>query len=122
MVNADILNYLKEGKKRGFTLNILKQKLIEGGFDEKDVNEATMELQKSEFTQPSQPTLPSMNSSFSQTSSLTNQTASQTNNRQPMSSKGAAWLKISGILGIALLAFITIFSFIVMSLQNTIVL
>jgi len=44
MVNKDILFYLKEGQGRGFSLNILKQKLIEGGFSEEDVDEAVHEL------------------------------------------------------------------------------
>ena len=44
MANKDILFYLKEGQGRGFSLNILKQKLIEGGFSEEDVDEAVHEL------------------------------------------------------------------------------
>lgn len=49
MANQDVVNYLKEGKKRGFGLDILKQKLIEGGFSEKDVDEAVNELEKKEL-------------------------------------------------------------------------
>ena len=37
-----------EGKKRGFSLQLLKQKLLEGGFEEKDVNDAIAELNKME--------------------------------------------------------------------------
>ena len=40
MVNIDIVNYLKEGMKRGFSIGLLKQKLLEGGFDEFSVSEA----------------------------------------------------------------------------------
>lgn len=45
MVNKDILFYLKEGQGRGFSLNILKQKLTEGGFSEEDIEEAIGEFQ-----------------------------------------------------------------------------
>jgi hypothetical protein len=40
MVNQDIVKYLEEGKKRGFSIQILKQKLLEGGFQEKDIDDA----------------------------------------------------------------------------------
>lgn len=44
MVNQDIVNYLIEGRKRGFGLGMLKQKLIEGGFEEDDIEEAIIAL------------------------------------------------------------------------------
>ncbi len=44
MVNQDILNYLLEGRKRGFGLAVLKRKLLEGGFDVADIDEAIMAL------------------------------------------------------------------------------
>lgn len=44
MVNQDILNYLLEGRKRGFGLALLKRKLLEGGFDAADIDEAIMAL------------------------------------------------------------------------------
>lgn len=44
MVNEDIVNYLKEGVKRGFSLELLKQKLKEGGFNEKDIEEAAKSI------------------------------------------------------------------------------
>lgn len=40
MVNQDIVNYLEEGKRRGFSVQLLKKKLVEGGFQEKDIDEA----------------------------------------------------------------------------------
>jgi len=46
MVHQGILNYLKEGKRRGFSFELLKQKLIEGGFQEEDVKEAIDFLEK----------------------------------------------------------------------------
>ena len=44
MVNKDVVNYLKEGKKRGFSFQLLKQKLLEGGFEDKEISEAIAEL------------------------------------------------------------------------------
>lgn len=44
MVNQDIVRYLEEGKRRGFSVQLLKQKLIEGGFAEADVDEAIMAI------------------------------------------------------------------------------
>lgn len=44
MTDKEILNYLQEGVKRGFSVQLLKQKLIEGGFAEKDINEALLEM------------------------------------------------------------------------------
>lgn len=40
MVNQDIVNYLREGIKRGFSVGLLRQKLLEGGFQERDVSDA----------------------------------------------------------------------------------
>ncbi|MBU0907175.1 MAG: hypothetical protein KKD18_01390 [Nanoarchaeota archaeon] len=40
MVNQDIVKYLEEGKKRGFSIQLLKKKLLEGGFQERDIDEA----------------------------------------------------------------------------------
>lgn len=45
MVNQGILNYLKEGKRRGFSVELLKQKLLDGGFQKTDINEAINFLQ-----------------------------------------------------------------------------
>lgn len=39
-MNQDIVKYLEEGKKRGFSIQLLKQKLLAGGFQEKDVDDA----------------------------------------------------------------------------------
>ena len=40
MVNQDIINYLQEGKRRGFAISLLKEKLRGGGFSEGEINEA----------------------------------------------------------------------------------
>jgi len=46
MVNKDIINYLREGKRRGFSIQLLKKKLLEGGFNERAVNEAIAVVEK----------------------------------------------------------------------------
>ena len=38
MVHQELINYFQEGKRRGFTIDRLKQELIKNGFNEKDVN------------------------------------------------------------------------------------
>jgi len=71
MVNKDVFNYIKEGKKRGFSVQLLKQKLLEGGFEDKEISEAIAELNKIESTnlqtasaqQPTQQKTPQYNSS-----------------------------------------------------------
>ena len=45
MVNPEIVNYLIEGKMRGFDLNLLRQKLVEGGFSENEVDDAISYIQ-----------------------------------------------------------------------------
>jgi len=40
MVNEDILNYLKDGLRRGFSLRVLKDELIKNKFNLNEVNEA----------------------------------------------------------------------------------
>ena len=40
MVNKEIIIYLKEGKRRGFTFERLKQELLKNGFNPVDVDEA----------------------------------------------------------------------------------
>jgi len=40
MVDENIVKYIKEGKRRGFSVNLLKQKLAQGGFDKREVDKA----------------------------------------------------------------------------------
>lgn len=40
MVNQSVVNYIREGKRRGFSIQFLKKKLLEAGFREADVDEA----------------------------------------------------------------------------------
>ncbi len=46
MAEKEIIDYLTEGVKRGFSVEFLKGKLIEGGFDKKDVFESISEFEK----------------------------------------------------------------------------
>jgi hypothetical protein len=46
MVNPEIVKYLQEGKARGFSVQLLKQKLLEGGFDGREVDEAINSIGK----------------------------------------------------------------------------
>ena len=40
MVNQGLVNYLKEGKRRGFTVARLKQELVKGGFSSREIDDA----------------------------------------------------------------------------------
>ena len=183
MVNQDIVNYLKEGKKRGFSLQILKQKLLEGGFEDKEINFAISEINRLEvaskplqmqtpkpvytpvvqqrpqtnpplttnnkvvFSNQSKPVqsnipkqqlnAPTQTVQFSPNSMQTSQIsqAAPINSvklpiiNNPILSKKpnlngdsiSLWLKISGVLGIAILVFSIIFSFAVLTLKNNLV-
>ncbi len=46
MANQNIVKYLLEGRRRGFSIELLKKKLVEGGFAEYDINEAIAEVNK----------------------------------------------------------------------------
>ena len=46
MVSQDIVNYLKEGQRRGFTIDRLKKELLNNGFDQNAVNEAAGLVQR----------------------------------------------------------------------------
>jgi len=45
MVNKDLVNWLAEAAKRGYTFQLLKKKLLESGFPETDINEAIAQIQ-----------------------------------------------------------------------------
>lgn len=45
MVNQKVLNYLKKGRNRGFSLRSLETKLLESGFPEKEIEEASRQIQ-----------------------------------------------------------------------------
>lgn len=60
MINLDLVKYLSEGKRRGFSINLLKSKLLEAGFKETDVNEAIDYLNRQTMKVPTT-TQPSSN-------------------------------------------------------------
>lgn len=66
MVHAAIVNYLQEGKRRGFSLYLLKKKLLEGGFVEKDIDEAIDLVEKESATQVPPPVQPLPRAQISQ--------------------------------------------------------
>lgn len=64
MVYQDIVKYLEEGKRRGFSIQLLKRKLLEGGFSEKEIDDAIAAMDvpafadKPQFKQPSEEKMP----------------------------------------------------------------
>jgi hypothetical protein len=60
MVNQDILKYLTEGKKRGFEIPLLKDKLLKAGFQTKDIDEAVKGI-KSPTVSVVKPVVPAVN-------------------------------------------------------------
>ena|SRR3989338_5903299 len=48
MVNKDLVNYVFEGKQRGFSVNLLKKKLLEARFEEKNIDDAIKEVEQKE--------------------------------------------------------------------------
>jgi len=77
MANIDIVNYLKEGQKRGFPTDRLKGELLKGGFNERSVDEAIATLSPiSTINLPSE---------YSQ--------------QKPLAEKGFKWMKLAAIIG-----------------------
>lgn len=58
MVNREIVGYVTEGRRRGFSVEILKRELLKSGFDAKDVEEAITEYNKSVQTKPPTQSVP----------------------------------------------------------------
>jgi hypothetical protein len=113
MVNPDIVNFLKEGKIRGFSINLLKQKLLEGGFSEKDVTEAVdfvegikqptnTSLGLGSFGQP-QPIGQVVNSGASLGGFGQQKVINPQNQNEKNISRGVSWMKIGGWCGVLLL-------------------
>ena len=50
MVNEDILNWLKNGLEKGYSLKDLEQQMLKKGFSKKDVNEALDKMGKRKFS------------------------------------------------------------------------
>jgi hypothetical protein len=119
MVNHDIVRYLQEGLKRGFSLEVLRQKLFEGGFDQGAVNEAVNFIGTAQIQRPpQQPVItqtPAANPAeatpkieekpaVSTAAPSSTATAIQPATNAPAKSGGVKWIKTSGILGIVIVA------------------
>ncbi|MDO8509433.1 MAG: hypothetical protein Q7S27_07175 [Nanoarchaeota archaeon] len=75
MVHKDILEYIREGISRGFSIELLKSKLLEEGFSEADIDKAIHSYHFGEHRD-----------SFS-------------------TKGGKKWMEISGVIGIIMIAF-----------------
>ena len=88
MVNQEIIGYLNEGLNRGFSIGLLKQKLIEGGFDEREVEEAAVIAEKKRGVKEEK------------TEEL----------EEVEKTGGKKWMKLAGICGIILIALEIVYS------------
>lgn len=94
MVDENIVKYIKEGKRRGFSASLLKQKLAQGGFDKREVDKAMMMM--------------------SGKSNLPKQRIIKPKEFPGSEHSGSRWMKVAGICGmilfsLGLLAFIISF-------------
>ncbi|MBU0466668.1 MAG: hypothetical protein KJ600_02375 [Nanoarchaeota archaeon] len=118
MVNEKVVNYLVEGKKKGFSIQLLKKKLLEGGFNENDVDEAIAVVEKKQVVQ--QP----LQSPALQTAKPQQgvNSISQSVGINKAGAGGIKWIKIAGIVGIVLLIlniFLTTLNFAAKSFVNS---
>jgi hypothetical protein len=101
MVNEKILEYFREGQKRGFGLEVLKQKLREANFPEQPIAEAEAIIRNENIqtnainVATAQPTVPAQIQPFPP-QSYSSPSFSQVGTEK----KGVAWMKIAGIIGI----------------------
>ena len=61
MVNKEIVNYLREGKRRGFTIERLKQELLKNGFNPSDVDEAVKIVEENQRSNVNNKNIPVAN-------------------------------------------------------------
>lgn len=130
MVNQDIVKYLREGIKRGFSVSLLRQKLLEGGFSEEDISEAVTFLHSSAHqekpapqTNPVQQTHPPQHSASpqNQTSSEANASKSPPPSGQPAREKRPKkWMKIAAWCGVMLIVISFIYSLLVSFLPEAV--
>ena len=132
MVNQDIVKYLEEGKRRGFSIQLLKRKLLEGGFQERDVDDAIAAMNvpqvvvsdkidlfdKSQDDKYSNQPQTSMQQPSNQTQIVTKPLQGiQQKKEVDLSEKKSyvrngtegKWMKIGGILGIVTLLVLVVF-------------
>lgn len=127
-MNQNIVGYLREGKRRGFSIQLLKKKLLEGGFSEMAVDEAIAFVEGDSakisfrtgdmFKQPPVSSTPTMvkpnvpqttlgtfgtvNNNFGMRPEQPKEEAGK-NQIAKKASTGMKWMKISGICGAVLL-------------------
>ncbi|MCA9485839.1 MAG: hypothetical protein KC506_03280, partial [Nanoarchaeota archaeon] len=58
MVQQDVIDYIKVGKERGYSVNLLKSKLMENGFTMDEVNEAVGIVEKQMPEKSEKPKMP----------------------------------------------------------------
>jgi hypothetical protein len=84
MVQQEVLDYLKEGKARGFSIEVMKAKLMENGFSSAEIDEAIKQIDSGVgeiFSREKQPEIA----------------------RPARINAGVPWIKVSSWLGIAAL-------------------
>ena len=89
MIDEEIVSYLIEGQRRGHSFDILKNNLLNGGFDEEDINEA--------FRVANQRIGLSQNFDEDNGSGLAGQNMEEY--------RGVKWMKIAGIIGLFYIIF-----------------
>lgn len=97
MVNRDIVNYLREGVKRGFQIDKLKNELSKGGFHIRDIEEAIFVFSEEEKMRP----IKQMPKNILQERKISDIPAKNlpTMNKKIQRS-GKKWMVISGWIGI----------------------
>ncbi|MBU1051794.1 MAG: hypothetical protein KJ718_04525 [Nanoarchaeota archaeon] len=111
MANQNIINWLNEGKKRGFSVQFLKKKLMEKSFLEKDVDEAVAVVEGSVSK-----SIPQKINLFDKSAKVQTKESAPLQETKPMPSQetkisqigkvgkgGIKWMKMAGIIGIVLL-------------------
>lgn len=98
MVQQDVIDYIKLGKERGYSVNLLKSKLLENGFAIQEINEAISIIENGE-----KPPVPQGKDYFNPPGNRIN----RLDQEKPLS-RGKRWMKVSAIAGFVLLGLIII--------------
>ncbi len=122
MVNQEIVKWLVEAKRRGFSTPLLRKKLLESGFPEKDVDDAIAMIEKPSMPQQNIPkkidlfdksyqSTPTLGQGTQERKPFSYPTQSAFGQKAPAEQNietalhrgGGRWMKIAGIMGIILL-------------------
>src|SRR3989344_2791701 len=98
MVNQDIIKYLKDGTARGFKIELLKEKLLGGGFKEKDVNEAIVFMKPVENVRK-------IETIDTKRIDATDSKKTDFEKAKDDMKKGARWIKTAGVVGVIALIY-----------------